>query len=146
MLRNSSFFIEKIQRKLTLIADVQTKIFFHTAIGFYDKTNNFKDSLMRHTLYISNVSVSFSQKLEKTCILSCGMDLQGLYFQDKKGQSEITAEYNTESFIVSDVKLFNRKHSHTIFIYKLTEFMELEGISEIYLCFFQFKPFDVVNV
>ena len=61
---------------------------------------------MRHTLYLNNVSVSLSPKFEKTCILLCGINLQGLYFQDKKGQSEITAEYNTELFIMSDVKLF----------------------------------------
>ena len=132
-------------RKLTLIADVQTIILSHTAICFYDKNNHFKDALMRHTLYLNNVSVSLSPKFEKTCILLCGIDLQGLYFQDKKGQSEITAEYITELFIISDVKLFKRKHSHTIFIYKLTEFVELEGISEIYLRFFKLKPFDLAN-
>ena len=59
---------------------------------------------MRHTLYVNNVSVSLSPKFEKTCILLCGINLQGLYFQDKKGQSEITAEYNTQSFIISDKK------------------------------------------
>ena len=80
-----------------------------------------------------------SEVWENNCILLCGIDLQGLYFQDKKGQSEITAEYNTESLIISDVKLFKRKHSHTIFIYKLTEFVELEGINEIYLRFFQIQ-------
>ena len=85
-----------MMRKLTLFADIQTKILSQTAICFYDKNNNFKDSLMRHTLYINNVSVSLSTKLVKTCILLCGIDLQGLYFQDEKGQSEITAEYNTE--------------------------------------------------
>ena len=125
-----------MQRKLTRIADVQTKILSHSAICFYDKNNHFKDALMRHTFYLKNVSVSLCPKFEKTCILLCGIDLQGLYFQDKKGQIEITAEYNTESSIISDAKLFKRKHSHTIFIYKLTEFLELEGLSEIYLSFF----------
>ena len=61
---------------------------------------------MRHTLYLNNVSVSLSPKFEKTCILLCGIDVQGLYFQDEKGQSEITAEYNSEAFIISGVKLF----------------------------------------
>ena len=82
---------------------MQTKILSHTTICLYDKNNYFKDTLMRHTLYLNNVSVSLCPKFEKTCILLCGIDLQGLYFQDKKGQSEITAEYNTESFIISDV-------------------------------------------
>ena len=39
---------------------------------------------MRHTLYLNNVSVSLSLKIEETNILLCGIDLQGLYFQDKK--------------------------------------------------------------
>ena len=94
---------------------------------------------MRHTFYLKIVLVSLCLKFEKTCILLCGIDLQGLYFQDKKVQIEITAEYNTESSIISDAKLFKRKHikhSYTIFIYKLSEFLELEGISEIYLRFF----------
>ena len=134
-----------MQRKLTLIADVLTKILSHNTICFYDENDHFKDTLMRHTLYLNNVSVSLYPKFEKTCILLCGIDLQGLYFQDKEGQSEITAEYNTESFIISDAKLFRRKHSHTIFNYKLTEFVELEGISEIHLRFFKFEPFGLAN-
>ena len=77
-----------MQRKLTLIADVQTKTLSQTAICFYDKNNYFKDALMRHTLYLNNVSASLTRKFEKTCILLCGIDLQGLYFQDKKGHSE----------------------------------------------------------
>ena len=36
-------------------------------------------------------------------------------------------------FFISDWKLFKRKHSHTIFIYKSTIFIELEGIGEINL-------------
>ena len=35
-----------MQRKLTLIADVQTKILSHTAICFCDKNDHFKDTLM----------------------------------------------------------------------------------------------------
>ena len=89
---------------------------------------------------------SLSPKFVKTCILLCGIDLQGLFFQNEKGASEITAENNTEFFIISDVKLFKRKHFHTIFIYKLTTFIELEGIGEIYLIFFfKSKPFDLPN-
>ena len=127
-----------MQRQLALIADVRTKILSQITICFYDKNYHFKYALMRHTLYLNNVSVSLSPKFEKTCILLCGIDLRGLYFQDEKGQSEITAEYNTKAFIISDVKLFKRKHFYTIFTifnHKLTEFIELEWISEIYLLF-----------
>ena len=47
-----------MQLKLTLIADIQTKILSHTAINcFYDKNNQFTDALMRHTLFLNNVSV-----------------------------------------------------------------------------------------
>ena len=46
-----------MQRKLTLIADVQTKVLSHIAICLYDKNNHFKNSLMRHTLYLNNVPV-----------------------------------------------------------------------------------------
>ena len=63
--------------------------------------------------------------------------IQGLYFQNEKGPIKITAENNTEFFITSHVKLFKQNHSHTIFICKLTTFVELEGIGEIYLLFFQ---------
>ena len=55
-------------------------------------------------------------KFVKTCSLLCGIDLQGLYFQNVIGPSEITAENNTEASIISDVKLFKRKHPHTIYI------------------------------
>ena len=72
-----------MQRKLTRIADIQTKILSHT-LCFYDKNNHFKDAFMRHTLYLNNISVSLSPKFEKTCILLCGINLQGLYFQDKR--------------------------------------------------------------
>ena len=58
-----------MQRILTHVADVQTKILSHIAICFYDENNHFKDALMRHTLYLNNVSVSLSPKFEKTCIL-----------------------------------------------------------------------------
>ena len=71
-------FYKKIQRKLTCIANVQTKISSHTAICFYDKNNHFNDASMRHTLYLNNVSVPLCPKFEKTCILLCGIDLQGL--------------------------------------------------------------------
>ena len=37
------------------------------------------------------------QNLRNTCMLLCGIDLQGLYFQDENEQSEINAEYNTEA-------------------------------------------------
>ena len=50
---------------------------------------------MRHTLYLNNASISISSNFEKTSIFLCRIDLQGLYFMDEKGQSEITAEYNT---------------------------------------------------
>ena len=90
--------LKRMQRKLTLIiVDVQNKILSETDIAFYDKNNQFADALKRHTLYLNNVSVSLSSKLVKTCILLCGIDLQGLYIQNEKGQSEITAENNTEA-------------------------------------------------
>ena len=63
---------------------------------------------MRHTLYHDNISVSLSLKFVKTCILLCGIDLQGIYFQNEKRPSEITAENNREAFIISDVKLFKQ--------------------------------------
>ena len=58
-----------MQKKLTQIADVQTKILSHSAIGCYDINNQFADALMRHTLYLNNVSVSLGPKFVKTCII-----------------------------------------------------------------------------
>ena len=41
-----------------------------------------------------------SLKFLKTCILVCGIDLQGLCFQNEIGPSEISGENNTEFFII----------------------------------------------
>ena len=43
------------------------------------------------------------------------------------------------------MKLSKRKHSHTIFICKNKTFIELEGIEEIYLRVFKFRPIDLPN-
>ena len=98
----------------------------HTAIGFYDKNNQFADALLRQTVFLKNISVYLSPKFLKSYILLCGINLQEINFQNENGPSEMTAENNTEFFIISDVKLFERKHSHTIFIYESTAFIELE--------------------
>ena len=54
----------------------------HTAIVFYERNNKLADALMRHTLFLNNVSVSLYPKFVKTCILLCGIDWQGLCFQN----------------------------------------------------------------
>ena len=81
---------------------------------------------MRHTLFPYNVSVYLSPKSVKTCILLSGLDLQGLYFNEK-GPSEITAENNAEFFIILEGKLFKQKHSHTIFYLQIDNIHRIIG-------------------
>ena len=122
--------LKKCREKIHFLLIFRANILSLSSIGFIDKNETY------FKLFLNNVSVCMSPKFVKSCILLCGIELQGLCFQNEKGQSEITAENNTEFLFISDMKLFKRKHSHTIFIYKLTTFIELVGMGEIYLLFF----------
>ena len=44
-----------MQRKVTLIADIQSKILSHTTVAFYDKDNNysFRGAVRRRTFFLN---------------------------------------------------------------------------------------------
>ena len=134
-----------MNRKITLIADVKTKILQRSAILFYEKNHSFKDALRRQTFFLNNISVNLTPRFDKSCILVSGLDIEGLYYQAEKGSIEITSDNRMDFYVISDKKLFKRKNYHSIYVYKLEKFVELEKINEIFLRFFKFKPYDLAS-
>lgn len=133
-----------MQRKITRIEDANTKILSKTGIGFYAKNNNnLTDTILRQTLYFGNINVSLNPKFSNSCIIIPGYLLDGLISHTEEEDFTIGEDNRIDIYIISQKKLFKRKSKHTIHIYPLKEFFQLENISELYIKFFKYCPFNL---
>ena len=98
-----------MNRKITLIADVKTKILQRSAILFYEKNHSFKDALRRQTFFLNNISVNLTPRFDKSCILVSGLDIEGLYYQAEKGSIEITSDNRMDFYVISDKNYSSEK-------------------------------------
>ena len=73
-----------MQRKESCLNDLKQKFLTNTCIAFYDKGSSFSDTLIRKTLFFSNIPIALSPKLTKSCIIISGFSFDRFYFTLKK--------------------------------------------------------------
>ena len=130
-----------MQRKESCLNDLKQKFLTNTCIAFYDKGSSFSDTLIRKTLFFSNIPIALSPKLTRSCIIISGFLLKGLFYTEETGVFEIDDESQAEIYVICTKKLFKKKSKHSLFIYTLYTFIEKEKIIEFYLRFFKIRPY-----
>ena len=130
-----------MQRKESCLNDLKQNFLTNTCIAFYDKGSSFSDTLIRKTLFFSNIPIALSPKLTKSCIIISGFLLKGLFYTGETGVFEIDDESQAEIYVICTKKLFKKKSKHSLFIYTLNTFIEKEKITEFYLRFFKIRPY-----
>ena len=130
-----------MQKKKSCLNDLKQKFLTNTCIAFYDKGSSFSDTLIRKTLFFSNIPIALSPKLTKSCIIISGFLLKGLFYTEETGVFEIDDESQAEIYVICTKKLFKKKSKHSLFIYTLYTFIEKEKIKEFYLRFFKIRPY-----
>ena len=125
------FKLEKMQRKESCLNDLKQIFLTNTCIAFYDKGSSFSYTLIRKTLFFSNIPIALSPKLTRSCIIISGFLLRCLFHTGETGVFEIDDESQTEIYIISTKKVFLKKLKHSLFIYILNTFIEKEKISRI---------------
>ena len=130
-----------MQRKESCLNDLKQKFLTNTCIAFYDKGSSFSDTLIRKTLFFSNIPIALSPKLTRSCIIISGFLLKGLFYTEETGVFEIDDESQAEIYVICTKKLFKKKSKHSLFIYTLNTFIEKEKITEFYLRFFKIRPY-----
>ena len=134
-----------MNRKITLFNDVKTKILAKTGIAFYDRGKNFRDTVMRQTIFFGNIDVSLNPKFSASCIILTGTLLQGLICHGEEEDYIISEENRTHIYIISKKKLLKRHSRNYLHIYPLNFFKKLENISQLYIKFFKHCPFEVTE-
>ena len=130
-----------MQRKESCLNDLKQKFLTNTCIAFYDKGSSFSDTLIRKTLFFSNIPIALSPKFTRSCIIISGFLLKGLFYTGETGVFEIDDESQAEIYVICTKKLFKKKSKHSLFIYTLNTFIEKEKITEFYLRFFKIRPY-----
>ena len=130
-----------MQRKESCLNDLKQKFLTNTCIAFYDKGPSFSDTLIRKTLFFSNIPIALSPKLTRSCIIISGFLLKGLFYTEETAVFEIDDESQAEIYVICTKKLFKKKSKHSLFIYTLNTFIEKEKITEFYLRFFKIRPY-----
>ena len=130
-----------MQRKESCLNDLKQKFLTNTCIAFYDKGSSFSDTLIRKTLFFSNIPIALSPKFTRSCIIISGFLLKGLFYTGETGVFEIDDESQAEIYVIYTKKLFKKKSKHSLFIYTLNTFIEKEKITEFYLRFFKIRPY-----
>ena len=130
-----------MQRKESCLNDLKQNFLTNTCIAFYDKGSSFSDTLIRKTLFFSNIPIALSPKLTRSCIIISGFLLKGLFYTEETGVFEIDDESQAEIYVICTKKLFKKKSKHSLFIYTLNTFIEKEKITEFYLRFFKIRPY-----
>ena len=120
-----------MQRKESCLNDLKQKILTNTCIAFYDKGSSFSDTLIRKTLFFSNIPIALSPKLTRSCIIISGFLLKGLFYTGETGVFEIDDESQAEIYVICTKKLCKKKSKHSLFIYTLNTFIEKEKIIEL---------------
>ena len=85
-----------MQRKESCLNDLKQKFLTNTCIAFYDKGSSFSDTLIRKTLFFSNIPIALSPKLTRSCIIISGFLLKGLFYTGETGVFEIDDESQVE--------------------------------------------------
>ena len=117
-----------MQRKESCLNDLKQNFLTNTHIAFYDKGSSFSDTLIRKTLFFSNIPIALSPKLTRSCIIISGFLLKGLFYTGETGVFEID-ESQAEIYVIYTKKLFQRKSKYSLFIYyRLHTFIEKEKI------------------
>ena len=130
-----------MQRKESCLNDLKQNFLTNTCIAFNDKGSSFSDTLIRKTLFFSNIPIALSPKLTRSCIIISGFLLKGLFYTGETGVFEIDDESQAEIYVIYTKKLFKKKSKHSLFIYRLNTFIEKEKITEFYLRFFKIRPY-----
>ena len=125
-----------MQRKESCLNDLKQKFLTNTCIAFYDKGSSFSDTLIRKTLFFSNIPLALSPKLTRSCIIISGFLLKGLFYTEETGVFEIDDESQAEIYVICTKKLFKKKSKHSLFIYTLNTFIEKEKNYRILLTIF----------
>ena len=119
---------KKMQRKESCLNDLKQKFLTNTCSAFCEKGSSFSDTLIRKTLFFSNIPIALSPKLTRFCIIISGFLLKGLFYTGETGVFEIDDESQAEIYVIYTKKLFKKKSKHSLFIYRLNTFIEKEKI------------------
>ena len=125
-----------MQRKESCLNDLKQKFLTNTCIAFYDKGSSFSDTLIRKTLFFSNIPIALSPKLTRSCLIISGFLLKGLFYTGETGVFEIDNKSQAEIYVIYTKKLFQKKSKHSLFIYRLNTFSEKEKNYRILLTIF----------
>ena len=107
-----------MQRKESCLNDLKQKFLTNTCIAFYDKGSSFSDTLIRKTLFFSNIPIALSPKLTKSCIIISGFLLKGLFYTEETGVFEIDDESQAEIYVICTKSYSRRNRSiHCLFIH-----------------------------
>ena len=128
-----------MNRKITLFNDIYSKILSKGCIAFYEKEASLTDTLIRQTLYFGNISVSLNPKFSASCIILCGIILEGLVCVGEK--ENFTIANGTDIYVISHKKLVRQSSVNYIYIYTLKHFVQLENIKQLYIKFFKHQPY-----
>ena len=128
-----------MNRKITLFNDIYSKILSKGCIALYEKDASLTDTLIRQTLCFANISVSLNPKFSASCIILCGIILEGLVCVGEK--ENFTIENGTAIYVISLRKLVRNSSVNYIYIYTLKHFVQLENIKQLYIKFFKYQPY-----
>ena len=106
-----------MQRKESCLNDLKQKFLTNTCIAFYDKGSSFSDTLIRKTLFFSNIPIALSPKLTRSCIIISGFLLKGLFYTGETGVFEIDDESQAEYMLFIPKSYSRRNRSiHCLFM------------------------------
>ena len=106
-----------MQRKESCLNDLKQKILTNTCIAFYDKGSSFSDTLIRKTLFFSNIPIALSPKLTKSCIIISGFLLKGLFYTEETGVFEIDDESQAEICYLHQKVIQEEIEAFTVYLY-----------------------------
>ena len=83
------------------------------------KVQAFSDTLIRKTLFFSNIPIALSPKLTRSCIIISGFLLKGLFYTEETGVFKIDDESQAEIYMLFVPKSYSRRNRsiHCLFIH-----------------------------